>query len=203
VDFLAELITDFLDEHPRLHIDLQLCSHAAAIGEQADLNIVIGDPGNHSLVARKVGTFQLRVYGSPAYLEKAGAPLAKSDLADHVLLICDLSLPYCPWAKTDPNRSNIEGRLRFNSFRLAAALAADGMGLAVLPHHIAADKVTAGTLTQVLPTWTAGWMPLYIVTTSKLLPMRSRKFIAFATKRLRQAFNGATGETQDDSSVMP
>jgi DNA-binding transcriptional LysR family regulator len=202
--FMAGLIAQFLSQHPGLHIDLQLCPHEAASDRQVDLTIMIGEPGKHSLVARKVGAFGLGVYGSPAYIARTGMPLSKAELADHPLLICDPALPYWPNIEPSPKNINVTGRLRYDSFRLAASLAVEGMGLALLPQHLAANKLAAGSLTPILPDWTVGWVPLYIVTTSKLLPMRSRKFIAFATKHLRHSFSGAAAEVaRDENGVLP
>jgi DNA-binding transcriptional LysR family regulator len=53
------------------------------------------------------------------------------------------------------------------------------LGIAVLAEKIAAEEVASGRLQRVLPQWEAAPVPVYAVTETRLLPVKTQRFIDF------------------------
>ena len=63
-------------------------------------------------------------------------------------------------------------------------LAILGQGVAMLADAIAMEDVAEGRLARVLPDWSAGSLPVYALTESRMLPVRVQKFVEFLKERL-------------------
>ncbi len=68
------------------------------------------------------------------------------------------------------------------------SLALCGSGIVQLPDFMVQAEVATGRLVPVLPEWSLALMPLYALTTSRLLPTKTRSFIKFISDRLRTEF---------------
>ena len=62
------------------------------IGEGIDLAVRMGTLDDSNLVARRLSTVRRLLVASPAYLEKAGKPVAPSDLASHNAIVTSAAL---------------------------------------------------------------------------------------------------------------
>lgn len=60
-----------------------------------------------------------------------------------------------------------------------------GFGIAVLPHVVAHPHVADGLLHAVLPSWKTRPVPVYAVTTTRLLPAKTQVFLDFLAEKLR------------------
>ena len=78
-----------------------------------------------------------------------------------------------------------------NSRGLARRFAVSGHGIAATNVISVHRDLVEGRLERVLPEWRLPSTPVYIVTTSRLLPAKSRTFIDFAAKRLHVILGAA------------
>ncbi|QYY34073.1 LysR family transcriptional regulator (plasmid) [Cupriavidus pinatubonensis] len=87
VNLLGPLLADFRAACPEVGIDLVL-NHRTLdlVGEEIDLALRMGDLPDSSMAARWLTTFPNRVYASPAYLARYGAPAHPRDLGQHAAL---------------------------------------------------------------------------------------------------------------------
>jgi DNA-binding transcriptional LysR family regulator len=69
---------------------------------------------------------------------------------------------------------------------MARRFAVAGHGIALLQAIDVEQDVESGDLERVLPEWRGTPSPVYIVTTSRLLPAKTRSFIAFASRQLAE-----------------
>jgi DNA-binding transcriptional LysR family regulator len=139
---LARLAARHLGKLRSSHPDIRLTllgetRNVSLLRREADLALRLARPTDQSLVIRKVGALCYRLYGSPAYLAATRVP-------DYAYIAFDESLDDLPqqiWLKEQMAKSQNSDRqiaLRSNDLGTQAEAAAAGIGLAVLPHFIAA-----------------------------------------------------------------
>src|SRR5262249_47582070 len=80
----------FLAEHPALDVEVLLSdANKNLVGAGIDVALLMGQPADSSLTARKIGQSQRRVIGSPAYFQRMGVPQTPADLAKHQAVVYD------------------------------------------------------------------------------------------------------------------
>lgn len=167
IDFLAGLTARFTAQHPDVHVDTVLTSRTVdLIAEGFDLALRAGQLRDSSLIARKLGAMEHRLFAAPAYLAAHGAPAGPADLGHHACLLFRPRQGRARWRLDGP-----EGRLEVEvtgaigaddlSFLRAATLA--GGGIALLPAFLCEPDVVAGRLVRVLPEHARTGLALYVV----------------------------------------
>lgn len=149
--FLAPRLNEFIQQYPGLSIQLVASQTILNLSErEADISLNMVRPRRGRLIVRRAGYFGVGLYGSPAYLERAGVPSVLADLRSHefVTYVDELiSVPHVRWLPdiiADP-------RSRFACTSLVAQYEAtvEGAGLAMLPTFMARRR---GGLVRVMPT---------------------------------------------------
>ncbi|HZP65061.1 MAG TPA: LysR family transcriptional regulator, partial [Rudaea sp.] len=80
-------LPEFLAAHPKLEIELSSTDRRVdVVREGFDCVLRVGDPGEGSLVARRLGAFRIVNCASPAYVRRYGEPHSVDDLAQHRLV---------------------------------------------------------------------------------------------------------------------
>lgn len=81
-------IARFTRRHPDLRLELLVLTQVKEMhAEGVDLMLLVNEPPDSSLIARRIGTTRFNVYGSPDYLERAGIPAEPEDLSHHRCLV--------------------------------------------------------------------------------------------------------------------
>lgn len=138
--YLAGHMPEFHRLHPSICIELVTAAHLLNLTRrEADVSLSFAKPMGPRLIARKLGQFELRLYGSPAYLKARGEPRSLEELDQHdfVDYIDDLvSIREVRWLHDVLKPSNVV----FQSSSMIAQhnAAAAGMGLVLLPSFAAA-----------------------------------------------------------------
>lgn len=95
VEVLPPIIAALQEEHPRLEIELSLSDTLEdLLRREADIAIRMTEPVQDAIVMRYIGNFRLGFHATEGYLQKAGTPLAKQDLASHQLIGFDRKTPF-------------------------------------------------------------------------------------------------------------
>jgi molybdate transport repressor ModE-like protein len=85
--FLAREIGRLVERHPALTVELAPLPRTFSLSRrEADIAIGLDRPANGRLIASKLSDYSLGVYASAAYLDRAGTPRDRSDLAAHVVV---------------------------------------------------------------------------------------------------------------------
>jgi DNA-binding transcriptional LysR family regulator len=146
-----------------------------------------------SLVARKVGVMEHRLYASPAYLARRGPPRSASDLSRHALVLFRARRQERVWTLQGAGAElslKVRGRVSGDDFSFVRAMAVAGAGIALLPMINAAAEVDAGQLVRVLPALYARGATLYVVYPSaKNVPARTRVFRDAVIEELEAALS--------------
>jgi DNA-binding transcriptional LysR family regulator len=85
--FLARELGALAARHPGLTIELVPLPRAFSLSRrEADIAIVLDRPADGRLIVSKLLDYSLGVYAARAYLERAGTPRSKEELAGHVVV---------------------------------------------------------------------------------------------------------------------
>lgn len=188
ISHLGCLLTEFLQLHPQLIVEVDLSDRAVdLIGEGYDLALRIGSLEDSSLVARRIASIE-RVYcASPAYLEARGTPLLPEQLREHDCL------PYghsrqVQWQFSGQGKTQsiaVSGRMRANNGELLRDAAIAGMGVTYLPAFIVEHALADGRLVPLLEAWTPPALQLSAVYPQHRQVARPvQGFVAFLRERL-------------------
>ncbi len=148
---IAPLLTDFSRLYPALTVDLGLSDRFVDLVEEGwDMAVRIGQPGDASMVARKLAPCHIVVCGSPNYLAQRGTPRKVAELAGHNCLGYTLSRSVGPdkWAfgHDESVTVNVSGNLRANNGDALLAAALAGQGLIYQPTFLVGSALRAGLL---------------------------------------------------------
>jgi DNA-binding transcriptional LysR family regulator len=143
-----------------------------------------------SLVARKLGDVEQRLYASPAYLRKHGAPTSLEDLQKHQLVVFRATELARTWplrgsdGRADGDASvEVRGTIGGDDFTFVRSIVLAGGGIGLLPHYNAAAEEAGGRLVRVLPGFHARGATLYVVYPStKNVPSRVTAFRDFVVE---------------------
>lgn len=133
---LVPAIRRLVASHPGVRVDLALRDHTLDLASHGiDVAIRLGAQPDSALVARKIGTARMGVYGARSYLRRAGTPRAVRDLERHELLGFTLHGRVVPWQLRDGDLVRElapSQRIVVDSADALVDLAASGAGLAWL-----------------------------------------------------------------------
>ena len=130
---------------------------------------------------------------APAYLAKRAAPRVSADLAEHACIVYSSVQGNDVWTFQGPEgpveSPQISAPLRSNNLSVVLAAARAGMGLAILPHYVAAPALAAGALQTVMDDHELPSQRIQAVTPSpRLAPRKVSLLVAFLRKRLSGAW---------------
>jgi DNA-binding transcriptional LysR family regulator len=152
---LAPLLTNFLERHPGVRIDLTLNDRVVDLVEEGyDMAVRIGVLPDSSLVARRLAPARLAIVGSPSYFKRHGRPRRPEDLRAHNCL------GYSYWSLRDAwpltgadgrtTRVKVRGSLSSNNGDALRQCALDGLGIIQQPTFSIGPDLAAGRLERVL-----------------------------------------------------
>ncbi len=188
----ASVLADYHARHPEVRLDIDLSGRIVNLVEEGfDLALRMTPAPDPGLIARTVAEIPFYLVAAPAYLDRAGRPVAMAELNGHALLAYSLfgsdgSVPLeGPQGRQTIRfapvlRSGNEGLL------LAAALA--GMGMALLPTWLIRRDLAEQRLERVLGEAGLARPKLFAVYPSrKYLSAKVRTFLDFIAqdRRLR------------------
>jgi DNA-binding transcriptional LysR family regulator len=167
---LIPAIGDFRARYPDIQIDIGVTDRTVdLIGENVDCVLRAGEVTDPSLVARRLGEFRSVVCASPSYLKRFGVPRHPSDLEERHSAITYFShggserFTYVLQRGDERYEVNARSTIAVNDSGAMLVAGLAGLGLARTASFMAAPHVAAGTLQIVLPEWSAGIWPVYVV----------------------------------------
>jgi DNA-binding transcriptional LysR family regulator len=166
--FLADVVVAFAERYPLVQLDFSLSNqHANLVDEGFDVAVrATAALGDSSLVARKLGDLELRLYASPRYLESHGVPTTWSDLEGHPCVVFrakELARTWALRSAAGDTTVPVRGRIGGDDFTFVRAMVVAGGGIGMLPHINCAADEASGRLVRVLPDYHARGASLYVV----------------------------------------
>lgn len=148
---LAPRLCDFLDEHPAIHLELDLTdSFIDLLADRIDVAVRIAAPPFRSLSAHRLAANRRVLCAAPRYLERFGEPRSLAELRRHRLLAATGQLP---WRLEGPQGTcSVEGEshVRTNSSEVVRELALSGGGIALRSTWDVALDLRRGRLVRIL-----------------------------------------------------
>lgn len=180
--WLTSHLSEFLERYPEITISLLVTDGEVDLSmRQADVAVRMQRPTQSDLIQRRVMTMHTHIYGSPAYLERHGAPETAADLDRHRLIaygedgpgmIAPLNWILYAGREDMENAKPREASLMVNNVYGMLRAAESGLGLASLPDYLA---TASGRLERALPDLAGPTFSAYFVYPEEL---RSSKRVA-------------------------
>lgn len=192
-DVVVPRLPEFLAQHPELEIELSCTNRRVdLVREGFDCVLRVGKLMDSSLVARRLGDYQLANCVSPAYLARHGEPHSLADLQHHQLI------HYAPVLGAKPDGFEyldaqgqqqfvpMGGRLTVNNADAYNGACLAGLGIIQAPRPGVQPYLETGELMEILPEFHARPMPVSIVYANRRhLPKRVQVFMAWLTEIMK------------------
>lgn len=163
-------LDDFHAKYPDIHIDLGVGDRTVDyLAENVDCALRSGEPGNQTLVARRVAEISVITCAAPRYIEAFGTPQHPLELetthhcVNYFLAQTNRIVPFEFEREGEKIEVNSRYIVSVNDARSYLAAALSGLGVVPLPRFMATDALASGQLVPVLSDWTSAPIPLYIV----------------------------------------
>ena len=184
-DQMGSTIAKFAKLYPKVKIDIDASpTHVDLISEKFDVAIRVGSliNANPNFVSRRISSLQPYLFATPQYLKSKGIPQHPDDLLEHDCLRLSGNPHETRWNFTKKGKSisiSVQGRFWFNDPVFGIILAKAGFGIVSSIEARSQNELKTGALIQVLEDWQLDPIPIYALTTARLLPAKTRSFIDF------------------------
>ncbi len=166
---IVPALGDFFARYP--DIDLEVgCSDRPVDLLQEGVDCVIrgGEILDESLVARRIGNYQLVTCATPAYLAKFGTPHVPADLERHMLVNYFFSktnkiFPFEYMVNGEKTTVHSRQRLALNDADACIAAGLAGLGILQLPLFLVPEYIGSGQLQIVLGEYPSTTRPMYVL----------------------------------------
>jgi DNA-binding transcriptional LysR family regulator len=167
VAFLGPIVSDYLKRYPEVQLEL-FCTGRTVdlVEERFDLGIRAGGLADSTLVARSLGRVGWFLVATPAYLKKRGRPRSPEDLKRHDYLFFGAGPGGAALRLENGDRSvqlALTPRMTVSDYDVLHAVAAAGLGVALLPAFLCVVDLRARRLERVLREWTSPSTPVHVV----------------------------------------
>ena len=191
---VAPAVTRFVQQFEKMRVSLQLHDRVVnLLDEHIDVGVRIGEVEDQSLVAREVGSLRRMVVASPDWLRRHGMPAHPRDLLAHSC-VCFTRSTTSWWHFREDDETfsvPVSGRLEFNQIAPAVDACVAGQGPGMFISYQVADALARGELQVLLEDFELPPMPVHVVYPhARLLPARTRAFIDWITRELREQQHG-------------
>ncbi len=191
---LINLLPRFSKLYPKIDLDLSISNrNINFIEEGFDIAIRLGEPVDSQLVARRLEDAPLGIFGSPAYLKRAGKPKTLEQLRTHRLIQFVLPSTGRPLDWIIRNQQSDEAFSFKSQYRIyddvlgCVTWARAGAGLTQIYDFIAEPYLKRGELVEVMPAFRGASRPFSILfPQNRHLPARVRVFVDFMTRELKR-----------------
>jgi DNA-binding transcriptional LysR family regulator len=158
INVLAEQLPAFLQQHPRVDIELDLTSRVTdLIADRVDVAIRLGDLPDSSMVAVRLGEMKRVLCASPDYLSKQSSPKSPDDLTQHdVIEMPTMDRRPRRWSFTKDEATQdvyVQPRVSVNDALTIHRLVRNGAGIGIVSCYLCAPDLEAGRLVHLLPEW--------------------------------------------------
>jgi DNA-binding transcriptional LysR family regulator len=182
---VAPLVPRFLEQHPDVHLSLNLSDRVVDIvNESFDCAVRVGDLPDSSLISVRLADNRRLCVATPAYLQRAGTPQHPSELLKHECLTLSSDASQTRgWAFTVDGQVlhlRPHGRLDCSDGQVLHDWCLQGLGIAWRSTWEVEHEVASGQLATVLDAFAAPPNGIYAVFPhAKHLPLRVRLWIDF------------------------
>lgn len=197
---VGPLLSAYLSRYPAVQGELRLGDRNVSLIEDGiDVAVRIGELGDSTLKARRVGETRRVLVAAPGYLERHGAPSSPADIAAHRCIHFSGFNAAHEWVfEREGQRLRIGFTPSFvtNGAESAVQHAVAGGGLTLVFAYQAAPALAQGRLRILLPDYERPPSPIQLVyPTARLLSAKVRTFIDMAISDTHWSFTDLDAPT--------
>jgi DNA-binding transcriptional LysR family regulator len=175
--FLAGIVVRFVRRHPGIRVEVVLAGRRVdLVAEGFDLALRAGRLDDSSLIARRLGQVDHRLFATPRYLERRGMPARLSKLSEHDCVLFRPTGGKNQWQLQGPSgveTVEVTGPIGGDEFSFLRKVVLGGTGIGLLPSFLCARDVAKGKLARLLPEYALRGVGLHLVyPSSRYLPQR-------------------------------
>lgn len=189
---LPDIFADFAKLHPRVRFELLLSqAYVDLVKESVDVAVRIGILKDSNLRVKKVATLKSIIVASPGFVERYRQADDFDNLSTLPFLTLNSQNKLDVWRISDGKKMTVkvDPVMTANNPNMIVQMAIHGRGIAMVPEFIAAEHIRAGRLIQLHRGFRGQEIPISLVSPEqKEIPMKTKKFIDFAAKRLKEKF---------------
>jgi DNA-binding transcriptional LysR family regulator len=187
---IVPALDQFIAAYPHIALDINLDDRMVDLVEGGfDLVVRTGVLDPSRLIARKLAPHRFVTCASPRYLRRRGEPKTPDDVPGHTCLRLRFPttgrLEYWAFRGWTPPGRPPNGPV-FNDSEAVALAAIAGLGIAQLPHYLAAQALAEGRLVAVLGDYAVDRGNIWLVSPPARSPSpRVRAFAEFLSELIR------------------
>jgi DNA-binding transcriptional LysR family regulator len=187
---LPPVLLRLRERHPALKIDLVLNDRVVdPVTEGVDISLRLGDVGEGSFAARRLGHVRRVLAAAPSYLERHGIPETPDALVDHpfIRVTSLFNTGRLPLNAEDQSSASapIQIALSTSHWRAAHGLLLGGAGIGALQEPVCSEDLACGRLIRILPGFTVPGFDLHaLYPAAKPLPQRIQTILSFLDEHL-------------------
>jgi DNA-binding transcriptional LysR family regulator len=180
---LIPLLPRFIAAHPELDLEVVLDDRQIdLVQEGIDVALRMGKLMDSTLTARRIGRCKRLVLGTPAYFDRAGTPLAPSELIQHQAVVY-LQGEGSVWSfRRDSSEAAvaIQSRLRVTAAEGVRAAVLANIGLTIASEWMFSPELRSGAVRAVLSEWSLPPLDLWgVFPTGRAATAKARTFVDF------------------------
>jgi DNA-binding transcriptional LysR family regulator len=168
---VAPYVGAFLRRYPDVEVELSMDdAFVDLVGHGLDLAVRIGDLGDPSLIARRIGTTRRVTVAAADYLERRGVPETPADLVHHDCVVYTRLATGNRWHFDGPNgavTADVHGRFRADNSEAVREAVIGSAGIAVIPVWLFGDEIKSGRVRIVLQAFEPTPLPIHAVYSSR------------------------------------
>ncbi|MGH9578519.1 MAG: substrate binding domain-containing protein, partial [Terriglobales bacterium] len=159
--------------YPKILLEVAFSDRFAdLVKEGLDAVVRVGQLGDSTLVAKRIGQQTMTVCGSPGYFETHDLPKTPDEITGQRCLVFRMptSGRLWPWRFQNGRRAielTPDSYVAMNDGEALVSAAAEGMGLIQVPDYMTTDELRSGRLVEVLAPFRPAPMPISVVYASK------------------------------------
>jgi DNA-binding transcriptional LysR family regulator len=186
---LSGAITNFLDKHPAIELNLDLNDRNINLVEEGfDMAVRIGELQDSTLMAHRLGISRAVTCASRAYLDRYGEPAHPDELRRHIGLQYSNIGYRQQWRFETPEGRTVfaqpQIRIRANNGEALACAAVAGLGITTGPTFILGSYLREGSLVNILNDYRRSSVGISAVyPPGRMLPRRIQVFSDFLAGR--------------------
>jgi DNA-binding transcriptional LysR family regulator len=195
----------FLDQHPKLSIDIILDDRSIDLLEQGvDVALRMGTLDDSTMTAKRILRGRRLVVGTPRYFAEAGIPKTPAELSRHQAIIYSQRGGGESWSFSRNDGAEVDvvvsGRVSVSAAEGIRTAVLGHMGLAVASEWMFSPELADGTVQAVLTEWTLPSIDVWAVFPSgRMATTKARAFVAFVEHLLGRHVGSA--EADPESAV--
>lgn len=183
------LVSKFLKSYPDINIQLILNDRSLnMLEEHIDIAFRVGELPDSSMVAVKLASIRKITCASPGYLAARSNPKIPLELKNHDCisnLAVDALNNWSYHSEKKKIQTNIKPRLSVNTSESALDAAISGLGITRALSYQAASALREGRLKLILEKFDPPSMPVHMLHSSSVLPLKVQTFKEFVVPLLK------------------